>query len=205
MTSTIIIDDHSLFNDGLCLILKESGKFNVVEQVYDSREAYSKCFSYRPALVMVDYNMPYLNGLEVLKQIKSLNYECKMVVISMYAEKKEIDLFESIGVDGYFAKTTPSNELVVGLQRILMGERIFATNHFGKESTSNDKFTLSHQLTKREREILKLIKAGYSTEQTAQALRLSFYTVETHRKNINHKMGFTTKKELYDFVEKFLD
>jgi DNA-binding NarL/FixJ family response regulator len=205
MTSTIIIDDHSLFNDGLCLILKESGKFKVIEQVYDSRQAFSKCFLLRPQLVIVDYNMPHFNGLEVVKQIKTLNYDCKVVIISMYADKKEVSLFEQIGVDGYITKTTPSNVLIPALQKILAGERVFITNSFEKASVEKDTFAQAHQLTKREREILKLIKAGYTTEQAAEMLHLSFYTVETHRKNINQKMKFTTKKEWYEFLENFVE
>ncbi len=203
MTNTIIIDDHSLFNDGLCLILKESGQFKVVEQVYDSRQAFSKCFLLRPPLVIVDYNMPHLNGLEVVKQIKSLNYGCKVVIVSMYAEKKEVALFEGVGVDGYITKTTPSDVLIPALQKIVCGERVFITHNFEKASVEKDAFAQANQLTKREREILKLIKAGYSTEQAAEILHLSFYTVETHRKNINQKMKFTTKKEWFDFLEKF--
>ena len=72
-TTTIIIDDHTLFNDGLRLILKESKSFEVIEQIYDSRHAYHKCFTLMPGLTIVDYNMPYLNGPEVVKQLKSLN------------------------------------------------------------------------------------------------------------------------------------
>lgn len=205
MTNTIIIDDHSLFNDGLCLILKESKIFKIVEQVYDSRHALSKCFSLRPDLVIVDYNMPHLNGLEVIKQIKSLNYNCKMVVISMYADKKEVAMFEKVGVDGYITKTTHSEVLIPALQRILEGERVFITYRSHKITAEKDSFAHNIQLTKREREILKHIKRDYTTEQIAETLGLSFYTVETHRRNINQKMKFTTKKEFYDFLERFID
>jgi len=203
MTKTIIIDDHSLFNDGLFLILKESGKFKVIEQIYDSRQAFSKCLSLKPALVIVDYNMPFLNGLEVVKQIKSLNDGCKVVIISMYADKKEVELFKEVAVDGYITKTTPSNVLIPALEKIMEWEQVFITHKFEKASTQKDKFALSLHLTKREREILKILKAGHSTEQVAQTLGLSLYTVETHRKNINQKLGFTTKKEFYDFLEQF--
>ena len=204
-TKTIIIDDHSLFNDGLRLILKESNDFEVIEQIYDSRQAYHKCFALMPSLIIVDYNMPYLNGLEVVKQIKSLKYEKKVVIVSMYADKKEIALFEAVGVDGYFAKTTPSDELIPALQKILDGERIFITHNFQKVSVEKDGFAQTHQLTKREVEILKLIKRGYTTEQVAEQLHLSFYTVETHRKNIKQKMKFTTQKEFYEFLENFIE
>lgn len=85
----LIIDDHHLFNDGLCLILKESGKFEVVGQVYDSREASYSCNCLLPEIVLIDYNMPYLNGIEVVKELKSLIRIPKIVIISMYADKKK--------------------------------------------------------------------------------------------------------------------
>jgi DNA-binding NarL/FixJ family response regulator len=94
-TKTIIIDDHALFNDGMNLILKESGSFEVIEQIYDSRQAQSKCFSLKPELIIVDYNMPHLNGLEVVRQLNRLGIDTKTVIVSMYADKKEIELSDS--------------------------------------------------------------------------------------------------------------
>ncbi|HAK78991.1 MAG TPA: hypothetical protein DCM71_19300 [Runella sp.] len=185
MINTIIVDDHTLFNNGLCLILNESHQFNVIEQVYDSRQAYSKCFLLRPALVILDYNMPYLNGLEVTKQIKALPYGCKVVVVSMYADGKELSLLQEIGVDGYVAKTTASPLLVDALSRTLKGERLFITDTFGKTVASENK----QQLTKRETQVLELEQEQYTTLQIASALALSVYTVETHQKNIRQKMN----------------
>ena len=201
MNSTIIIDDHSLFNDGLSLILKESGYFKVIEQVYDSRQAYFKCYSLRPNLVIIDYNMPHLNGLEIVKQINSLDYGCKIVIVSMYADKKEIALFKDEGVDGYINKTTPAAELIQALDAIMQGEKIFISNSIVKPELLKDEFEKKHRLTKRELEIIKLIKDDFTTEQIATSLNLSFYTVETHRKNIKHKLNFETKQEYYDFLK----
>ncbi len=197
---TVIIDDHTLFNDGLSLILKESGHFKVIEQIYDSRQAYFKCFSLMPQLIMIDYNMPYLNGLEVVKQLKTLKSDAKIVIVSMYAEKREIALFEEVGVDAYITKTTPSNELIAILKKVMQGEKIFESSFNNKPIIEKDAFALKHHLTKREIEILKLIKKEYTTEQIASTLNLSYYTVETHRKNVNQKMKFKTKKEFFDFL-----
>lgn len=200
-TKTIIIDDHLLFNDGLRLILKESKVFDVIEQVYDSRNAYHKCYTLMPTLILVDYNMPHFNGLEVVKQLRSLQYDKKVVIVSMYADKKEIALFEEAGVDGYITKTTPADILIESLQRILQGEKVYVTNNFNKLAVEKDSFSKTHQLTKREIEILKLVKKEYTNEQIASILNLSFYTIETHRRNINHKLNFSSKKEFYDFLE----
>jgi DNA-binding NarL/FixJ family response regulator len=198
----LIIDDHHLFNDGLVLILKESGKFEVMEQIYDSRQAYSKCTQHTADLILVDYNMPHLNGLEVVKQLKTLNYSPKIVVISMYADHREIEQFETLGVNGYFSKTTPANLLVSQLIQILKGENYF--DYHKNENKPTDNFYNKNQLTKREVEVLRLLKREYTTEQIANQMGLSYYTIETHRKNINQKMKFGSKKEFYDFLENFI-
>jgi DNA-binding NarL/FixJ family response regulator len=200
-TKTIIIDDHTLFNDGMNLILKESGSFEVIEQIYDSRQAQSKCFSLKPELIIVDYNMPHLNGLEVVRQLNALGNDTKIVIVSMYADKKEVELFKKEGVDAYITKATPGTQLIESLKKVMEGEKIFETKNKAKAVNEKDNFVNKHQLTKREMDILRLIKQEETTENIAETLKLSFYTVETHRKNINHKLKFKTRKEFYEFLE----
>jgi DNA-binding NarL/FixJ family response regulator len=195
MINTIVIDDHKAFNDGLCLILKESQRFKVVEQVYDSRDAYAKCFSLRPALVLLDYSMPYLNGLEVTKQIKSLHYDCKVVIISMYTDQKELTLLRDAGIDGYLTKPTSSDKLFNSLNRILAGEQLFLTHNFEKAAIKKDSLGERPILTKREIQVQKLMEENYTTTQIASALALSVYTIEILQKNILQKISITTTKE----------
>lgn len=199
-TKVIIIDDHSLFNDGMSLILKESGSFEVIEQIYDSRQAQTKCFSLKPDLIVMDYNMPYLDGLEVVRQLNASGNDTKIVIVSMYADKKEIELFKKEGVNAYITKTTPGTELIESLKKVMEGEKLFESKNKAKTVIEKDIFASKHQLTKREMEILRLIKQEETTEKIAETLNLSFYTVETHRKNINHKLKFKTKKEFYEFL-----
>lgn len=198
----IIVDDHQLFNDGLSLILKESKKFEISEQIYDSRQAYFKCIQKTVDLVLVDYNMPNLNGIEVVKQLKTLPYSPKIVIISMYADQREIEQFEKLGANGYFTKTTPANVLLGKLLEIVDGASYF--DHHQQENRPKDQFYLKNHFTKREVEVLKLLKKEYTTEQIATELGLSYYTIETHRKNINQKMKFDSKKEYFDFLEQYV-
>ncbi len=203
MIKTVIIDDHRLFNDGLASILKEYKNFKVIGQTYDSRQAIHQCISLRPDLVIVDYNMPYLNGLEVVKQLKSLNHDYKLVIISMYADRKEISLFINEGVDGYINKTTGAKTLIAALQKIMEGEQVIIGSDKQEKKATEDSFSLKHQLTKREIQIVQLLKRNFTTEQMAAELELSYYTIETHRRNINLKLKFKTKQELYEFVRNF--
>jgi DNA-binding NarL/FixJ family response regulator len=200
-TKTIIIDDHTLFNDGISLILKESGLFEVIEQIYDSRQAQTKCFSLKPELIIVDYNMPHINGLEVVKQLNALGSDTKIVIVSMYADKKEIERFKKEGVNAYITKTTPAAQLIESLKKVMEGVKIFESKNKAKTVIEKDNFANKIQLTKREMDILRLIKQEETTEKIAEILNISFYTVETHRKNINQKLKFKTKKEFYAFLE----
>ncbi len=199
---TILIDDHRLFNDGLSLVLRESPDFVVIEQVYDSREAFAACSKHAPDLVLVDFNMPHLDGLAVVEQLQQLSTPCKVVVISMYAEKREIARFNTLNIAGYIAKTVAADRLLTLLRQVMQGQRVIETDI--PESPAllpGDGFRLKYGLTKREVDILKRVKQGLTTEQIADQLCLSFFTVQTHRKNITQKLPFDTKKDFYDFLE----
>ncbi|MEZ0485259.1 response regulator [Fibrella aquatica] len=201
-TRTILIDDHRLFNDGLSLVLRDSLDFVVVEQVYDSRLALNTCLRLAPDLVLVDVNMPHFDGLMVVEQLKQLPNPCKIVIISMYAEKQEIARFSAIKINGYIAKTVAADHLLMLLRRVMEGQMVIETDSLASlTSPAKDTTRFTYGLTKREVEILKLVKLGLTSEQIAIDLSLSYYTVQTHRKNITHKLPFTTKKQYYDFLE----
>ncbi|MDI9877271.1 response regulator [Flectobacillus rivi] len=200
-TKVVIVDDHSLFNDGLSLILKESGDYEILAQIYDSRKAYNECNTLLPQLILVDYNMPFLDGLSLVKQLRTLVHRSKIVVISMYADRREIEAFKAYEIEGYLSKTSPSAEILLSLEKIIKGENVFQVKQEQKTSFEKDFFSLKKLLTKREVEILKALKKGYTSEQVAQELCLSYYTVETHRKNINQKLKFNSKKEFYEFLD----
>ena len=198
---TVLIDDHRVFSDGLRLILSHSADFTVVEQVFDSRLAYDACLQQKPDLVLVDYNMPHLDGVAVIEQLGQLTHPCRIVVISMYAEKAEIARFRALNVDGYLAKTIPADRLLALLDRVMQGERIIESDlPTGQPAPLPDYFRLRHKLSKREVDILNGLKQGLTTEQIAVQLGLSYFTVQTHCKNISRKLSFTTQTELYEFL-----
>ena len=197
---TILIDDHRLFNDGLSLVLRESPDFTVVEQVYDSRQALEVYSRHKPDLVLVDFNMPHLDGLAVVKQLRQLQNPVKIVVISMYAEKREIAWFDELLVDGYIAKTVAADRLLTLLRQVMQGMKVVETDK-PTLFLADDALRVNYGLTKREIEILKRVKRDLTTEQIAAELSLSYFTVQTHRKNISQKLPFTSKKEFYDFLE----
>lgn len=199
---TILIDDHQLLSDGLKTILNSTPDFVVVKQVFDSQLARDVCEQQQPDLVLVDFNMPRLDGLVVVRQIQQLPFRCRIVVVSMYAEKPEIDRFKALNVHGYLAKSISSGQLLDSLRRVMLGERVFVSDTVPtSRALPADYFWLKYNLTQREVDILKLVKAGKSSEQMAAELQLSYHTVQTHRRNINRKLPFTTEKEFFDFLD----
>lgn len=201
-TTVLIIDDHPLFNDGLALILKQFNDFEVVGQVYDSRQALRQFQLLKPELVLIDFNMPHLDGLQVIKQLKKHLNTCKVVVLSMYAESKELIMFKEEGINGFLPKTIRPEQLHEDLRSVMDGESVFRSIKAEKSEVVKDHFILKYRLSKREVEILKAIKAGNSSKEVAELLNLSFYTVETHRKNINQKLNLKNQQELFDFLDK---
>jgi len=133
--------------------------------------------------------------------LQTLMSKPKIVIISMYAEKRELKLFSAVNVDGYLSKTTPSAELISSLNKIVAGDKIISVGTVNKEKPARDFFALKHQLTKREYEIVLGLKEDRTTEQIAQQLGLSYLTVETHRKNINAKLKLRSKQELFEFLQ----
>ncbi|MBO0931572.1 response regulator [Fibrella aquatilis] len=201
-TRTLLIDDHRLFNDGLSLVLRESTDFVVVEQVYDSRLALDACARHLPDLVLVDVNMPHYDGLAVVEQLRQLPTPGKIVIISMYAERHEIARFNALNINGYIAKTVAADRLLTLLRQVMAGKLVIETDAAPSPALpASDMARLTYGLTKREVEILKRVKQGLTSEQIADVLSLSYYTVQTHRKNISQKLPFTTKKDFYDFLE----
>lgn len=202
-TNVLIIDDHVLFSQGLSLILKESGKFKVLNQVQDSREAVHNYCKLTPDLVLIDYNMPHLSGLDIVKALAKQVHKSKIVVLSMYAEESDLIKFKELGVNGYITKTTPADLLIASLHQVMDGEIVFEKGLQKKVVLKGKKdiFKLKNNLTNREIDILLEIKNGHTTQKIAENLSLSFYTVETHRKNINRKLNFSSKSDFFDFLK----
>lgn len=195
----LIIDDHKLFNDGLKSLLIEETDFDTVEQVYDNRETLSAIHSHSPDVILMDFNMPHINGLEMAELILRNFSQQKIIIISMYAENTQIEQFRKIGVKGYLLKTVEPNELCRVIRLVEKGEDIFS-KYSHNNNHSEDSFLKKFRLTQRELEVIKLIKKGKSSSEISEILHLSIHTIITHRKNIHLKLEIQNERELIKFA-----
>ena len=182
----IIIDDHKIFGEGLSMIL-EKIDISVVRVFQDPKEAwlYFKKFQ-NIDIIFTDINMPEINGFKLCEKIKHINSSIKIIVLSMYDDKRIKKQALQSGADIYLTKTASKGDIQKAVKNCFLNKD-FAQ----KKSQPNlikDKFTMRYKLTKREREILVQILDEKSNQEIAEVLEISKRTVETHRKNIQLKL-----------------
>jgi DNA-binding NarL/FixJ family response regulator len=195
----IIVDDHRLFNDGLCGMLKSEEGIAVLAQVYDSREAEKVVGELRPDVVLIDFNMPHLNGIELTQALIQQSKDVKILILSMYNDEMYIERFRKSGCKGYIFKTASLNEVAAAIRVIYGGATHFPS--ITKKSVHNDDLFLKKlKLSSREMEVIQLVKQGLTTKEIADRLNISFYTAETHRKNIKLKIGIEGEAAFLKFV-----
>lgn len=200
--SLIIADDHKMFIDGLCLLLQNEPGIEILNIASNGRELMGLLHSHSPDVILLDINMPGFNGFEALSRIKSFYPKIKVMMLSTYNEEHLVEKAKAGGADGYTVKNADKNELINAIRLVADGQPCFphkqpVINHAFEEP---DPFLKQFQLTKRELELLQLIKQNYTNQQMADHLHLSIYTVETHRKNIMQKLNLKNPVELTKFI-----
>ena len=199
----IIADDQRLFIEGLQSLLKDQPGIVVVDFAKDGKELLEILQRQHTDIVLLDHNMPKMKGLEAIKYIKWSYPDIKIIMLSTYNEEHLIEKAIALGANGYLLKDITKNELLNCINEVMNNN-----NHFPQKVTEanfiqlekEDNFLKQYQLTKRETEIIQYIKKEYTNQQIADKLCLSIFTIETHRKNIMHKLGLKTPAALIKFI-----
>ncbi len=199
----VIAEDHTILRQGLKSLLETEGELEVAGEAEDGLEAIRYVEKLQPDLLLLDLNMPRMDGLSVVKDIKNRFPETKILVLTMH--RKEEFILETFqhGVDGYCLKSDSMNELKTAINAVLKGKSYVSTEISGKvlegylEGHKKIKKKSSwDSLTQREREVLKLVGEGYQNKEIADYLCISVKTVEKHRANIMQKLDLHSASEL---------
>ncbi len=191
----VLADDHELFRSGLRTLLEKQSDLAVIGEVRDGREAVRSARGLRPELVVMDIEMPGLNGIEATRQIASEVGGVKVLCLSMHSSSRFVEAAFEAGAAGYLLKDSAQEELVLAIRKVLSGQAYVSSalseaavgalrRHRSPAGASA--FTV---LTGREREVLQLLAEGRSTQETASCLCMSPKTVYTHREQMMEKLG----------------
>jgi len=199
----LIADDHQMFNDGMKMMLLPESNIQVVGQVFSGKDVMDAIHRLQPNVVLLDINMPHLNGLEAAAQIMKDFSTIQVIMLTMYNDKKFIEDCQKMGVQGYVLKNSGIDEVVEAINQVVAGKKYYdpkLTKSVAANQHGDDFFMKQFQLTKREIEIIGLIGRSFTNEEIADKLFLSIATVKTHRNNINLKLSINKPADLVKFA-----
>jgi len=184
----LLADDHAIFRKGIRKIIEEVDGLAVCGEANDGMELLELLKTTHPDLIILDISMPNLRGLEATEEIKRRYPEIKILLLTMHRKKSFVQLGLKAGADGFLLKEDADSELYRAIESLKQGEKYFSplisTIMFDLTQSRPE----TEALTKREREVLKLLAEGKKPREIADILFVSIYTVRTHRNNIMKKL-----------------
>jgi DNA-binding NarL/FixJ family response regulator len=208
----VIAEDHAIVREGLRSLLSSSTEFEVVEEAADGLEAVRCVERHCPDLLLLDLTMPKMNGVEIIREVKRRSPGTKVLVLTVQKSEEHVHAAFQSGADGYCLKDARYNELLTAIRNVASGKPYISPGVAGSilEGYMEGKKTSKsgapwETLTKREREILKLIGEGYKNREIAEDLCISTKTVERHRANLMKKLDLHNTAALTTYaIEKGL-
>lgn len=194
-----IADDHQVLIDGIKAVLKTEPEIDVVGYSLNGQEVLDWFKSNEADVLVLDINMPVVDGIKVLQMFKKRNFQPQVVVLSSYDDIKLVKEVLKIGAKGFLAKKCAAEQIVEAIKTVDRGEQYFSEiikskifSAFSSEPVeqpdNRSDSTFFGSLTNREKEILALVSKEYNSSEIADQLKISKHTVESHRKNLIKKL-----------------
>ncbi len=191
----LVVDDHKIIRDGIRFYFEEDEEFVIKNEAENGLQALELLTDNEYDIILTDINMPEMDGVELMKNLKDNYPDQKVLVLSMFNEAAYINKMIANGANGYVLKKSDKAELVKAIQTILRGEDYYSDEVY-KTIVGNiagrkpkQRLTLETELTDREKEVLVLITEEMSNQEIADRLFISIRTVETHKRNLLEKTG----------------
>ena len=193
----LLADDHKIVIDGLRLILDSNENFDVVGEVENGRQVLDFIEKQKVDIVVLDINMPVMDGITCAKRIKSDFKNVKVIILTMYAQKSFIEEIIQIGIDGCLLKNNTGKELSEAIERVHSGKSYYDQI---QSFAPNEEEIKKYKLGQREIEIIHALADGLTSSQIGEKLFISEHTVKTHRKNILKKLDLHSSSELIQYA-----
>ncbi|HEX9431718.1 MAG TPA: response regulator transcription factor [Burkholderiales bacterium] len=199
----LIADDHGVVAEGLKHLIEAQQDMQVVATVGDGREAVRVAKETQPDVVLMDLSMPELNGADATRAVLEHDPKCRVIVLSMYAEREYVRRALKAGAAGYVVKRSAAKEVVDAIRAVHAGQRYLSPRVADvviDDYAGDGKGDLLEKLSTREREVLQLLAEGRTGAEIATRLALSQKTVETYRARLVEKLGIRDVAGLVKFA-----
>jgi DNA-binding NarL/FixJ family response regulator len=204
----IVVDDHTLFRDGVRRLLEGEVDFEVVGEASDAVEALEKVRANRPDVVLMDIGMPGMSSFEAARLIEKNYPGTRIIFLTMYEDEEYLLQCLEVGAAGYLLKDAPAPRLISAVREVYKGKKCISPQMMEKlvedlgarPRGPRPRVARSSTLTPREREVVKMIAEGNSVREIASLLGLSVKTVEAHKFNLMRKLGIHNKAQLVTYA-----
>jgi DNA-binding NarL/FixJ family response regulator len=204
----LLTDDHTLFRQGIRTLLSAEPDLEVTGEAANASEAVALALQLRPDVVLMDIGMTGMSSFEATRQIRKERPETRVVFLSMYDDEDYLAECVDMGASGYILKDSPADQLVTAIREVHRGGSYLSPRLL---SRLVDDFRLQGRggqprqprfgtLTKREREVLKMLAEGNSVKEIASGFELSVKTVEAHKFNLMRKLDIHNKAQLVQYA-----
>ncbi|MCO5233828.1 MAG: response regulator transcription factor [Chitinophagales bacterium] len=208
-----VVDDHPIFIDGILGLLKDTPDFEIMGTANNGQEFLDKIKNNQPDIVLMDINMPIMDGIQATIELKTKFPKVKVIALTMFNDIRFIKEMLEIGAKGYVLKNILKDELIKAILTVAEGkpfldsavqEKVISSMSSSDDEDIDDKETdeMVQNITSRELEILQLIALGLTSQDISQKLFISKNTVETHRKNLLAKLNVKNTASLLKFAYK---
>lgn len=200
MINVVVADDHPIFRAGIVHVLSNDQSIHVLDDCGDGESAVKSIVEYAPDVVILDIDMPKMTGLDVVRKLRKLGVDVKIILLTMLDDLDLLKEAKSLGVSGYITKDCFTNSLVNCIKKIYHGEVCY-TDSLEKQLVDNPESTsFLDQLTKSERNVIKLIARNKSSKDISKMLFISPKTVDNHRSNICKKLNISGPNAINKFL-----
>src|SRR5712692_1842657 len=202
----IVVDDHTLFREGLRRLLESETDFQVVGEASDAIQALQKVREVHPDVVLMDIGMPGMSSFEAARLIEKNSPGTRLIFLTMYEDEEYLLQCLEVGAAGYVLRDAPAPNLISAVREVYQGRKYLSPRvldklvDFPSGSQGSPGRARSSSLTPREREVLKMIAEGNSVKEIASLLGLSIKTVEAHKFNLMRKLNLHNKAQLVTYA-----